>query len=280
MEGRLFTPLGIAYIVSILCSLLVSLTVTPVLAFWLLPRISATAAGRDGLVLRGLKGAAGTAIRVSLAFPRTVLVTATLAALAAGGTFFLLKRDFTPPFNEGALQLNINLLPGKSLDNSVAVARALEQRLQQVEGVQTIIRKTGRAELDEHAVPVNTTEFILTLARDRWRQQARITDEVKAIIDKKNLPGTAAFCDQPLQHLLAHLRTGSNAQIAREAQGQRPGRPPRPRQADRDRDPGHSGRGQPAHGAHSGRRAATADRVGPRAPEVLRPHAARRQRAD
>ena len=219
MEGRLFTPLGIAYIVSILCSLFVSLTVTPVLAFWLLPRISAVAAGRDGLVLRGLKGAAGMAIRLSLAFPRTVLVTATLAALLAGCTFFFLKRDFTPPFNEGALQLNINLLPGKSLESSVAVARALEQRLQQVDGVQTIIRKTGRAELDEHAVPVNTTEFILTLSRNRWREQSRIVDEVKALIDKKNLPGTAAFCDQPLQHLLAHLRTGSNAQIAVKLKG-------------------------------------------------------------
>ena len=219
MEGRLFTPLGIAYIVSILCSLFVSLTVTPVLAFWLLPRISAIASGRDSLVLRGLKGAAGMAIRLSLAFPRTVLVTAALAALVAGCVFFCLKRDFTPPFNEGALQLNINLLPGKSLESSVAVARALEQRLQQVDGVQTIIRKTGRAELDEHAVPVNTTEFILTLSRSRWREQPRIVDEVKALIDKKNLPGTAAFCDQPLQHLLAHLRTGSNAQIAVKLKG-------------------------------------------------------------
>jgi CzcA family heavy metal efflux pump len=219
MEGRLFTPLGIAYIVSILCSLLVSLTVTPVLAYWLLPRISAIAAGRDGLVLRVLKWAAGLAIRFSLAFPRFVLVAAALAALVAAGTFFSLKRDFTPPFNEGALQLNINLLPGKSLESSVAVARALEQRLQQIEGVQTIIRKTGRAELDEHAVPVNTTEFILTLSRNRWREQARIVDEVKTLIDKKNLPGTAAFCDQPLQHLLAHLRTGSNAQIAVKLKG-------------------------------------------------------------
>lgn len=219
MEGRLFTPLGIAYIVSILCSLFVSLTITPVLAFWLLPGLSAVAAGRDGPVLRVVKGAAGMAIRISLTFPRTVLATVALAALVAGGTFLCLKRDFTPPFNEGALQLNINLLPGKSLESSVAVARALEQRLQQIDGVQTIIRKTGRAELDEHAVPVNTTEFILTLSRDRWRQQARIVDEVKALIDKKNLPGTAAFCDQPLQHLLAHLRTGSNAQIAVKLKG-------------------------------------------------------------
>lgn len=219
MEGRLFTPLGIAYIVSILCSLLVSLTITPVLSYWLLPGIPATATTRDGPVLRVLKATAGWAIRISLACPRAVLTTATVTACAAVCTLFLLRRDFTPPFNEGALQVNVNLLPGKSLESSVAVARALEQRLQQVEGVETIIRKTGRAELDEHAVPVNTTEFILTLARDQWRRQSRILDEVKAIIDKRNLPGTAAFCDQPLQHLLAHLRTGSNAQIAVKLKG-------------------------------------------------------------
>jgi len=219
MEGRLFTPLGIAYIVSILCSLLVSLTITPVLSYWLLPGIPATATTRDGPVLRELKATAGWAIRISLACPRAVLTTATVTACAAVCTLFLLRRDFTPPFNEGALQVNVNLLPGKSLESSVAVARALEQRLQQVEGVETIIRKTGRAELDEHAVPVNTTEFILTLARDQWRRQSRILDEVKAIIDKRNLPGTAAFCDQPLQHLLAHLRTGSNAQIAVKLKG-------------------------------------------------------------
>ena len=100
------------------------------------------------------------------------------------------------------------------------MARALEQRLQQIDGVQTIIRKTGRAELDEHAVPVNTTEFILssfprTVGVNRLGSLMR----VKALIDKNNLPGTAAFCDQPLQHLLAHLRTGSNAQIAVKLKG-------------------------------------------------------------
>lgn len=226
MEGRLFAPLGVAYIVSILCSLVVSLTVTPVLAYWLLPSTSGRAAGRDGPLLRGLKSLAGGAIGLSLRFPRAVLATAGLAAVVAGIQFFMLRREFTPPFNEGALQLNVNLLPGKSLESSIAVAQALERRLQQIDGIQTIVRKTGRAELDEHAVPVNTTEFILTLAPGTWRQQARILRDVKETIDEnkgptadKNLPGAVGFSDQPLQHLLAHLKSGSNAQIAVKLKG-------------------------------------------------------------
>lgn len=217
MEGRLFTPLGIAYIVSILCSLLVSLTITPVLAYWLLPRAAHRAAGRDGWILRGLKATAGVAIRLSLRFPKTVLSGAAAAAVVAATAFMFLPRSFTPPFNEGALQVNVNLLPGRSLESSLAMARAIERQFQSIDGVQTIVRKTGRAELDEHAVPVNTTEFILTLDPTRWTQQQRIIAEVRKIL--ADLPGTAGYCDQPIQHLLAHLRSGSNAQIAVKIKG-------------------------------------------------------------
>src|SRR5262249_22121946 len=158
VEGRLFTPLGLAYIVSILASLLVSLTVTPVLSYYLLPNAPATHRTRDSLLLRGLKWAAGYLIRFSMRHAGgLLLVTWLLVGLAAGhltrlGSFFL------PPFDEGSVQINASLPRGWSLQASNEAAAVIDARLHAMQvsdatptaAILHFVRRTGRAELDEH----------------------------------------------------------------------------------------------------------------------------------
>ena len=127
MEGKLFTPLGIAYIVSILASLLVSLTVTPVLSYWLLPSATFMDHDKDGLLLRMLKALAGWAIRTSVRYPAPILVTVAAAVAVSLGVVTQLGRDFLPPFNEGCVQVNVLLPPGTSLETSNAIAGMVDQ---------------------------------------------------------------------------------------------------------------------------------------------------------
>lgn len=219
IEGKLFRPLGIAYVVSILSSLVVSLTLTPVLAYLLLPQTADRQSQREGFVMRFAKGIAGALIRMSLTFPRTVLVSAVAAVIVAGAVFFSLERNFMPAFNEGATQLNVDLMPGRSLDTSSALADRLAQQVAEVEGVRSVARKTGRAELDEHAVPVNVSELICSLDTESERDYEEILADLEELIGPENIPGTIAFSDQPLQHLINHLRAGTRAQIAVKLRG-------------------------------------------------------------
>jgi len=220
MEGRLFSPLGLAYVVSILSSLVVSLTLTPVLAYALLPaKARKVGAQQDGLVLRFVKWLAGLAIHVSLAFPKTILTLAFASVLLAGGIFLGMERDFIPPFNEGAPQVNVTLAPGKSLETSEKYGDAVAARLFQIDGVLSAVRKTGRAELDEHAVPVNQSEILCTLDLNSKRSIREIFNEIDQIIEPDELPGAVAFYDQPLQHAISHMRTGSSSTIAIKVRG-------------------------------------------------------------
>ncbi|QDV57004.1 efflux RND transporter permease subunit [Rosistilla oblonga] len=211
MEGRLFAPLGIAYIVSILSSLLVSLTVTPVLSYWLLGKQKLTEQERDGLLLRGIKWIGDRVIRFSLRLPRLNLtVTAVLVALA--GLFaYSLERDFLPPFNEGAVQLNVVLPPGTSLETSNQIAQRVEQRLQQIDDVQQFVRRTGRAELDEHAEGVNMSEFILELDPESPRPRESQLEEIREAM--ADIPGIVTAVEQPIAHLISHMLSGVKAQI-------------------------------------------------------------------
>jgi len=211
MEGRLFAPLGVAYIVSIVSSLLVSLTVTPVLSYWLLSGQTLANHERDGIVLRGVKWIGDKVIRFSLRFPRSNLaVTALLVAIA--GLFVLrLERDFLPPFNEGAVQLNVMLPPGTSLDTSNGIAQRVEQRLQQIDDIEHFVRRTGRAELDEHAEGVNLSEFILELNPESPRTREQQLEEIREAMAE--IPGIVTAVEQPIAHLISHMLSGVKAQI-------------------------------------------------------------------
>ena len=214
MEGRLFTPLGISYIVSIASSLLVSLTVTPVLSYCLLRGSSILGEDRDGPLLRLLKRIAGGAIRQSLRVPRLILFVAAVAVVVATWGLMRLENDFLPPFNEGAVQINVLLPPGASLATSGDVATRVEQRLAQIDDLVTIVRKTGRAELDEHAEGVNVSEFVATVDPRSERSREELIEEISEAL--ADIPGIAnsSSVEQPLAHLISHMLSGVKAQVA------------------------------------------------------------------
>ncbi len=217
MEGRLFSPLGVAYIVSLLCSLVVSLTVTPVLSYWLLRNARILGAEREGLVLRVLRGVAGWTIAQSIRFSRTVLVAAVLAVGVAVVFLAGLERDFLPPFNEGSAQLNVVLPPGTSLKKSEEIAVQVEERLKQIDGIAGFVRRTGRAELDEHAMPVSVSEFILSFDPNSDRSREEMLEEIRETM--KEIPGIVTSVEQPLAHLISHMLSGVKAQIGIKVYG-------------------------------------------------------------
>jgi len=218
MEGRLFTPLGIAYIVSILASLVISLTVTPVLSYWLLPSARGLHADKDSLVLRLLKRVAGQAIRTSVRYPWSILALVSVAVTASALTVGRLGRDFLPPFNEGTVQINLVLPPGNSLDTSNRIASMVELRLRQVPGVVGFGRRTGRAELDEHAEGVNMSEIIVTFAPESGRRRAEILADIRE--ELAQVPGAVIAVEQPLQHVISQMLSGVKAQIGIKLYGE------------------------------------------------------------
>ena len=212
MEGQLFRPLGVAYIVSILASLFVSLTVTPVLSYWLLGHAKLMEHGSDGFVLRGLKGIASLVIRFSLRFPKPVLMVTVTAVVLAFLALMQLDRDFLPPFNEGAMQVNVLLPPGTSLAKSNEVAAKVEERLRDIEDIEAFVRKTGRAELDEHAEGVGVTEIIATINEHTTRSREEVIEEISEAL--ADIPGIVTAVEQPLAHLISHMLSGVKAQVA------------------------------------------------------------------
>ena len=226
VEGRLFAPLGVAYIVSILASLLVSLTVTPVLSYYLLPQSPATHHEADGLVLRGLKGLARHLIRLSLAVPRLLLLMTWIGVAFAAWEFAHLGRNFLPQFDEGSVLVNVTLPPGSSLDASNQVSGTIDARLRSMQRTAAnpqgeilhFVRRTGRAEMDEHAAPVNSGEYILSMNPESGRNREEIlADLLKQL--RSEAPGVDIEVEQPLAHLISHRVSGVYAQIAIKIHG-------------------------------------------------------------
>lgn len=211
MEGKLFTPLGIAYIVSILASLLVSLTVTPVLSYWLLPNAKFMEHEKDGLVLRSLKALAGLAIRVSVRHPAPILAAVAAAVVVSVVVVMGLGRDFLPPFNEGCVQVNVLLPPGTSLEASNRIAGMVDERIGRVSGVANFSRRTGRGELDEHAEGVNASEIIVSFDPKAGRSREEVLEELREELTQ--VPGVVIAVEQPLSHLISHMLSGIKAQV-------------------------------------------------------------------
>ncbi len=218
MEGRLFAPLGVAYIISIVSSLFVSLTLTPVLCYWLLGKSSIMEREKDGPLLRLLKWLAGGAITMSLRFSRTILLLACIAVIVAGVCMMRLQRGFLPPFNEGVAQLNVILRPGVSLKKSNEVAESVMRRLMSIDGVMAFSRRTGRAELDEHAEGVNATEVLISFDPDLDRPREEVLKEIRAAMTE--IPGIDVSVEQPLQHLISHMLSGVKAQVGIKIYGE------------------------------------------------------------
>ena len=211
MEGRLFSPLGVAYIVSILASLVVSLTVTPVLSYWLLPQAKFMAHDKDGALLRSLKWIAGYVIRFSVRHPWPILGAVSVAVVISLVTVTQLGRDFLPPFNEGSVQVNVLLPPGTSLAASNHIAGMVDDRIKTVKGVVAFGRRTGRAELDEHAEGVNVSEIIVSFDPKSGRSREEVLAELREELTQ--IPGVIISAEQPLAHLISHMLSGVKAQV-------------------------------------------------------------------
>jgi len=213
LEGRLFTPIGISYIVSTLASLVVSLTLTPVLCWYLLTPKFVSRHGSDGWLVRNLKVLAGSAIRFSMAHSAPILAVLVSCVLAAALVLATRGSQFLPAFNEGTAQINLILPPETGLDTSDEYGRRLETMLTSVKGVKSVGRRTGRAEGDEHAEGVNMSEAIVTIDPNAGREREEIIQEMRERLEEE-FPGVATAVDQPLAHLLSHLLSGVNAQVA------------------------------------------------------------------
>jgi HME family heavy-metal exporter len=209
IEGRLFAPLGISYIVSILASLITSITLTPVLCSYLLPQAKTLAEG-ESAVVRFAKRINSWLLARALDRPRLVLAVIAVGVLAASSVVPSLPRAFLPPFNEGSLVITMTLEPGISLDESTEIAKAVEGILLNVPEVTTVGRRTGRSEADEHANGVHVTDFEVGLIRTGRRLPFILADI------RSRLAGIPAFFNigQPITHrLVDHILTGVAAEV-------------------------------------------------------------------
>lgn len=214
IEGRLFSPLGVAYIVSILASMLVSMTVTPVLCHYLLPA-SGSDAHQESALVRCLKSWDARLLAWSIPRAKQILAAAALVVVGAAASVPWLPRAFLPPFNEGTLVLSLLLNPGTSLAEANRIGAVAETLIRDVPEVTQVGRRTGRAELDEHAEGVHSAEIDVDL-----RPGGRGREAVMAAIREKLavLPATVAI-GQPISHRLDHLLSGVRAQIALKVYG-------------------------------------------------------------
>jgi HME family heavy-metal exporter len=212
LEGKLFVPLGIAFIVSTLASLLVSVTVTPVLSYYLLPRMKNLDHG-DTKVLAWLKNRYKSGLQLVLDKPRAALASAGAAVVLAAVAVPFFPTTFLPPFNEGTLLVGLRLNPGVTLTESSALARQAEILVKQVPEVAHVGRRSGRAELDEHAEGVHVSE--LDVGIKPAGELTRSMDEVRADIRARlvNLPASIEV-GQPISHRIDHMLSGVRSQIA------------------------------------------------------------------
>ncbi|MDR1666506.1 MAG: CusA/CzcA family heavy metal efflux RND transporter [Bacteroidales bacterium] len=213
MEGRMLAPLGIAFIVALFASTLVALTLTPVLCSYLLgkPRKNSDKPEKEPYVVRKLKSVYEKALKQTLHHRKWVLGTTGAVLAATLVCFFMLGRSFLPSFNEGSFTINISTLPGISLEESDKMGRIAEDILLSIPEIQTVGRKTGRAELDEHALGVNVSEIEAPFVLGK-----RSKDEVLAAIREKLtvLSGVNIEIGQPISHRIDAMLSGTKANIA------------------------------------------------------------------
>ncbi|MBI4484071.1 MAG: efflux RND transporter permease subunit [Acidobacteria bacterium] len=211
IEGRIFVPLGVAYIVSILASLVVSLTVTPALCSYLLPKARIVERKEDTRLVKWLKAQERRLLNVSLDHPWRVLLGTLVLVVVALSVVPLMGREFLPPFNEGSLTVLVLAEPGTALTESNRLGTLGEQLLLQVPEMKVTGRRTGRAELDEHAEGVHYTEIEANLKPSR-RSREEILQDVREKLAL--IPGVDISVGQPISHKIDHLLSGIYAQIA------------------------------------------------------------------
>ncbi len=211
LEGRFFRPLALTYMVSILASLAVALTVTPAMCRYLLRGdLGGRNEGEDGILVRWLKRAYEPTLKTAIAYRGWVLGGATAATILSLWLASTFGTSFLPSFNEGTFTVFVFAPPGTSLTESDRLARVVEQQLAQIEGIESVTRRTGRAERDEHAEPVSSSEIDVTV--DPAFDRTAIRNEIDRILN--SVPGLVTQVGQPIEHRLSHVLSGTPAAIA------------------------------------------------------------------
>ena len=211
MEGRMLKPLGITFIISLMASTLVALTVTPVLSSFLLGSQNSDKTGREPALVRWLKKYYGKALNWSLGHKKTILCGVGALLVAAVVMFFTLGGSFLPAFNEGSFTISISTVPGISLEESDRMGRTAEELLLSIPEIKTVGRKTGRAELDEHAFGVNSSEFECPFELGK-KTRKQLTEEVRRKLAV--LPGVNIEIGGPISHRIDAMLSGTKANIA------------------------------------------------------------------
>lgn len=211
MEGRMLRPLGIAFITALFASTLVALTLTPVLCSFLLGSEGSDKAGKDPVLVRWLQKWYGVALEWVLRHKKITLGSVLALFAVALGVFFSLGSSFLPAFNEGSFTINVSTLPGVSLEESDNVGRHAEALLMTVPEIQTVARKTGRAELDEHALGVNVSEIEAPFELGK-RSKREVVNEIRTKLN--TIPGVNVEIGQPISHRIDAMLSGTQANIA------------------------------------------------------------------
>lgn len=211
MEGRIFAPLGIAYITSIIASLLVSLTVTPALCSYLLGK-GKFLHEKDNKFVSFLKRQDVKILHWSLKRPKTILIAAIVLIFTSISIIPFFGTEFLPPFNEGSFTINLSTPAGTSLQESNKIGTLAEQLIIKVPEVKYVSRRTGRAELDEHVEPVSNSEIEVELKGNPKRSRDEIIADIRRQLDI--LKGVTVNVGQPISHRLDHLLSGVRAQVA------------------------------------------------------------------
>jgi len=212
IEGKIFAPLGIAYITSITASLLVSLTVTPALCSYLLGNIKRAHAEKESRLVRWLKREDTRLLHWGLKHPRVIIPFAGLLIVLSIAIVPFFGTEFLPPFNEGSFTLNLSAPAGTSLEESNKIGTIAEKLMLRVPEVEYVSRRTGRAELDEHVEPVSNSEIEVELKSDIKRSRDEIVANIRKELEK--LKGVSVNIGQPISHRLDHLLSGVRAQVA------------------------------------------------------------------
>ena len=217
IEGRIFAPLALSFILSMVCSTVVALTLTPVMSSYLLPGIKALGRKGDTALVGGLKKIHRAVLEACFKFSKTTFVL--FGGLVAAGLFTALSfgREFLPPFNEGSFTVIIATPPGTNINESSRIGQMAERALLSIPEVAATGRKQGRAELDEHALGVNIHEIEVRLKEDITRSKEEIEADIRQKLD---IPGVAASVGQPISHRIDFIISGVQAGLAVKIFGQ------------------------------------------------------------
>ncbi len=212
VEGKLLAPLAIAYIVALLASTVVAMTVTAVMCYYLIPNSALVEREKETVVVRFFKKIAEPIIRWNIQRPLVSIGIIIVSTLLTGVLFVQAGKEFLPPFNEGSLTINVSLPPGTSLPQSNGLGTAIEKAILKVDGVQTVARRTGRAEDDEHANEVNVSEFEVDIDIHK-RSKNEIIADIKKQMETVDLKEASVSIGQPISHRIEHVLSGVRAPI-------------------------------------------------------------------